>query len=219
MRLAVLLAALLLPMPAHAGAWLRDEGTTFLSFGTTVDELYRVNGSIYVEYGLRPGLTLGFKADMEMDMTTGRPGDGTAFVFLRMPIPTGERAYKLAYEVGLGSTFGSDSIPVVRVGLSFGRGFSVRGKSGWVAFDTAVEWEKESKAKTLKADGTVGLTLSDRFQIMMQVFLSDSEIGHSTTYAPSVIWRPQPDGSTRYQLGIESEDGLVALKLGLWREF
>ncbi|WP_299727213.1 hypothetical protein [uncultured Tateyamaria sp.] len=215
----MLLALLLLPLPAGAGAWMRDEGKTFLSFGATVDEDQRVDGSIYVEHGLRPKLTLGFKADMAMDMTTGQPGDGTAFIFLRKPIPTGDRAYKLAYEVGVGGTFGSETVPLVRAGLSFGRGVTVWGKSGWVTLDTAVEWETQSEEATFKVDGTVGLTLSDHFQVMMQVFWSRSEIDQATTLAPSLIWRPKPEGSTRYQLGVESEEGIVALKLGLWRDF
>ncbi|MFL4468870.1 hypothetical protein ACERZ8_02915 [Tateyamaria armeniaca] len=198
---------------------MRDVGTAFLSFGTTLNEVGQADGSIYFEYGLRPKLTLGFKADAEMDVVEGRMGDGTAFLFLRKPVPTGERAYKLAYEIGLGSTFGSDTAPLVRAGLNYGRGVTFWDRSGWVSIDTAAEWETTGQNITLKVDGTVGLTLSDSVQVMMQVFLSRTETNTSTTLAPSLIWRPKQDGETRYQIGLEAEDGEYALKLGLWRSF
>lgn len=217
MRLLCLIVTLLMPAHACAGAWMRDVGTTFLSFGTTVQETGQLDGSIYAEHGVRPKLTLGLKIDAEM--TNGQMGDGTAIVFLRKPIATDTRAFKLAYEFGLGSTFGDQTTPLLRGGLSFGRGITVWEKSGWAAMDAAVEWDVETNVATYKLDGTIGLNLSDRFQIMMQVFLSQSDSDSATTLAPSLVWRPKVDGPARYQLGVESASGVIALKLGLWRTF
>lgn len=217
MRLFLLLAVLLGPAPALGGAWMRDEGTTFLSFGATVDEAGRIDGAIYVEHGLRPKLTLGIKVDM--DMTQGQMDDGTAFVFARRPIPTGERTFNLAYEIGLGSSFGEDNAALAKAALSYGRGINLWEKSGWLALDGAFEWDVDNSSATYKLDGTLGLSLSARFQVMMQIFVSQTEAETSTTLAPSVIWRPKADAPTRYHLGLESEQGTLALKLGLWRDF
>ena len=217
MRLLLLLAALSMPVPACAGAWMRDVGTTFLSFSTTIDEEQQMGGSLYVEHGLRPKLTLGLKIDV--DMIDMRVADSTGYVFARKPFPTGNRAFKLAYEIGAGRTLGSDRSALLRAGFSYGRGFTLWDKFGWIALDSAAEWEVDNHITTYKLDSTIGLSLSGRFQVMMQVFLSETDCDLSTTIAPSVIWRPKEDGPTRYHIGMEDEDGTVALRLGLWRTF
>lgn len=216
-RILVFFATLLLAEPAVAGAWMREVGTTFLSFSTTVDENGQMDGALYVERGLRPKLTLGLKVDM--DMTRGRMGDGAALVFVRRPIGLGARSYEMAYELGLGSTTGGGSTALLRVALGFGRGVSLWDKSSWVAVDAIVEWPADDRDTTTKLDGTLGLNVSDRFQMMMQVFYSDTGSIRSTTLAPSVIWRATPDGPTRYHVGIEAGDGKLGLKLGVWRIF
>jgi len=216
-RILVFFATLMLAEPAVAGAWMREVGSTFLSFSTTVDENGQLDGALYVEHGLRPKLTLGLKIDM--DMTLGRMGDGAAFVFVRKPITLGERSYELAYEIGLGSTTGDGATALLRVALSYGRGVNLWDKPGWVAVDATVEWPTDDSSTTTKLDGTLGMNVSDRFQVMMQVFFTDTGSSQSTTLAPSMIWRAAPDGPTRYQVGIEAEDGSLGFKLGVWRTF
>jgi hypothetical protein len=216
MRAALLLVALMLAGPASAGAWLREEKTGFVSYSGTVDETLRIEGSLYAEYGLRPKLTMGIKVDV--DMSTGQIGSGTAIVFIRKPINTGERSYNLAYEIGLGSTFGATYEPLVRTGLSYGRGFSIRDRNGWVAIDGTIEWGTGEAQDVLKLDTTVGLALNDRFKVMMQVFFSHEGSEQYTTIAPSVIWQPKPKKPS-YVLGLESKNGVLGLKLGMWREF
>ena len=217
MRLPLLLAILCVPLPACAGAWMREVGTTFLSFSTTIDELGDMGGSFYLTHGVRPKLTLGAKIDV--DILSQRGGGDTGYVFARKPLLTGGRSFELAYEVGIGSTLGPDSSPLVHAGLSYGRGFVLWDKAGWVALDSAAEWQVDNNVTTYKLDSTIGLSLSAQFQVMMQVFLSETDSNLSTTIAPSVIWRPIKDGPTRYQIGMENEDGTIALKLGLWRTF
>ncbi|WP_108836578.1 hypothetical protein [Tateyamaria sp. Alg231-49] len=217
MRLTLLLAILCVPLPASGGAWMRDVGETFLSFSSTIDEVGQAGNSLYLTHGLRPKLTIGAKIDT--DMLVGQLVNGTGFVFARKPLPTDDRSFKLAYEIGIGSTLGPDPLALLRAGLSYGRGFTLWGKSGWVALDSAAEWEVENSVTTYKLDSTIGLSLSARFQVMMQVFLTEIESDLSTTIAPSVIWRPKKDGPTRFHIGMEKEDGTFAFKLGLWRTF
>ena len=217
MRLVLLLAALILPFPASGGAWMREVGTTFLSFGTTIYVNDETQGTVFVEYGLRPKLTFGLKIDVNMNQ--GQTTGGTFYVFLLKPIPTGTRPYKVAYEMAVGSSFGGQSSALLRAGLSYGRGITVREKSGWLSIDTAAEWLARDDATTLKLDGTLGLTLTPQLQVMMQVFVSQTSTDTSTTLAPSAIWRPKPDAPTQYQFGLEAKDGITALKLGVWRSF
>ena len=182
-----------------------------------MDEVGKIDAAIYGEYGLRPKLTLGAKVDV--DMTDGQMEDGTAIIFLRRPVLTGERPFKLAYEIGLGSTFGADNAALAKAALSYGRGIHLWEKSGWIALDGAVDWDVDKRRATYKLDGTIGLSLSAQFQVMMQVFVSQTSSETTPTLAPSVIWRPKSEGPTRYQFGLESEDSILALRLGLWRDF
>ena len=59
------------------GAWMREQGTGFLAFGPVQEETGRTDGSLYAEYGVLPGLTLGVKFDA--DMTQQQIGGGTGF--------------------------------------------------------------------------------------------------------------------------------------------
>ena len=208
--------ALMLASHASAGAWLREQGTGFLSYSGVYKDNGQLDGTLYAEYGLRPKLTLGLKIDV--DMTSGRMGDGTGFLFARKPIKTEKRNYKLAYELGIGSTFGSVETPLIRTGLSYGRGVTLWDKNGWLAIDGAYEIAMDDGEDTAKLDTTFGLSLNDRFKVMMQVFVSQTESTVSTTLAPSVIWQPKPDAPS-YQLGIEEQNGTFAIKLGMWRSF
>lgn len=214
--LIIFCAALIVASSATAGAWLRDEKTGFVAYSGVYNEDRKLDGSLYAEYGLRPKFTLGVKVDA--DMSTGQVGNGTAFVFGRKPINTGARKYRLAYEVGLGLTFGEETDPVLRTGLSYGRGLEMWNTAGWLAVDASVEWGTGDATDVAKLDTTVGLALNDRFKVMMQVFYSASDGSASTTVAPSLIWEPKPKAPS-YQLGLESKEGVLAVKLGMWRSF
>ncbi len=217
MRIPFLIPALMLAHPADAGAWLRDEGTVFLSFSSTIDALGRNTGSVYAEYGLRPKLTLGAKVDV--DMTAGQIGNGSALVFARKPIATGKHDFKLAYDFGIGATIEEDPAALLHVGLNYGRGYTAWDRAGWVSIDSALQWAESDAAPTAKLDGTIGLTLNDHFKVMFQVFYSNTDSDATTTLAPSLIWTPNTDTNRTYQIGVESKDGVLGVKLGLWRSF
>ena len=121
MRPALLLCLALIwfgATPATAGAWMQEHGKGFLSFSGVYSQTRALDGALFLEYGLRPRLTLGAKVDM--DMTYGRMGDGTAFVFMRKPIgspartatghsPTGQTRPSSMQPLALPSTTGSRS--------------------------------------------------------------------------------------------------------------
>ncbi len=216
MRAFFLFAFLVLAGPAAGGAWMREEGTGFLAFAPVYEETGRLDGSLYVEYGLRPKLTLGVKTDA--DMTQQQIGDGRGFIFLRRPIEFGDRPYKLAYELGVGSTFGHNTDLLILTGLSYGRGIKIGPKYGWLAVDSAVEWSLGESSDTAKLDTTLGLALTDKFKVMMQVFHSQTLKASATTLAPSIIWQPRPEMAS-YQFGLEAESGVLAIKFGVWRSF
>ncbi|MEL6566151.1 MAG: hypothetical protein AAFQ59_17045 [Pseudomonadota bacterium] len=216
MRLILTLAALLWATAAPGGAWLREQGTWFVSSSVLQGTDGQSDGALYVEYGFRPGLTLGLKADA--NMVEGQLGGGSGFVFARLPIPTGERPYKLAYEFGLGATLGTETDPLVRTGLSYGRGIKWGERYGWLAVDAAVEWSLGDAPNTAKLDTKLGLTLTETTKVMMQAFVSSAGGDTSLTLAPSFIWQPRPKRPS-YQIGLEAEQGDVALRLGLWQQF
>lgn len=195
---------------------MRAEGTGFLSFSILQQDDGRTEAALFAEYGLRPRLTLGVKADL--DMTAGQMGDGTIFVFARKPLGSEDRPYRLAYELALGTRFGQTKDPLLRTGLSYGRGLTLGQRNGWLAVDGAVEWSLGKGTDVYKLDTTFGVTLNDRFKVMAQVFLSSFGDTQETTFAPSLIWQPRPNRPS-YQIGLEVEEGSVALRLGLWADF
>ncbi|KIC50135.1 hypothetical protein [Tateyamaria sp. ANG-S1] len=203
-------------LPAGAGAWMQEHRKGFLSFSGFYDETERFGGTIYLEYGLRPKLTIGAKVDASM--VYGQVPNGSGFVFLRKPIPIERHEFKIAYEIGLGSTFAETYEPLLHTALSYGRGIKAWNKYGWIAIDGSVEWALHDGSDTRKLDTTVGLSVTDRFKVMMQVFVSDTDGNTTTTLAPSVVWQPRPTAPS-FVVGIEDKDGILALKLGMWRSF
>ena len=209
-------------LPSHAGAWMRGEGEGFLSFGVRLFEesatsAQNTEQNLYFEYGLRPTLTLGVSANY----TSGEKGEGV--LFLRLPLRNDDRPAKVAAEVGIGarSTDGVTFDPIIKTGLSWGRGLAFGDRGGWVNVDTAVQWASDDTPTLFKVDATLGLTLSDRFQVMGQGFFEADEFGESLTVLPSVIYTPKR-GQMRFVVGLEHKTGRdesTGLRFGLWREF
>ena len=216
MRLILLTMALTLASPAFGGAWMRAEGTGFLSYSATVEQNSKIQNSLYVDYGARANLSLGIK--INADMTTGRFRNGSGFVFARKPITADGRPFIIAYEVGIGTTFGQSSEPLLLTALGYGRGLKIGDHYGWLAVDGAVEWSLSEISYTAKLDTTFGLTLNERIKMMVQVFYSQTETESSTKFTPSLIWEPG-NGEVSYQIGASIEDSAVALKFGLWKNF
>lgn len=210
-----------LALPAHAGAWLREEGAGFLSFGVTFFELDDTGErfeeqSLFAEYGLSETLTIGLSGSL----IDGMGGEGQ--VFLRLPIQTRDGPSQVAAEFGLGAT--SDGIivdPYVKTGLSWGRGIQVQDRNGWINIDGNAFIGIDGSDNRMKIDTTVGLTLNDRFQIIGQSFVELTEGEDSHTILPSLVLKPA-QGRTSYVVGYEHRTGARAskgVKFGLWRDF
>ncbi|MEL7090855.1 MAG: hypothetical protein AAFN94_03880 [Pseudomonadota bacterium] len=211
----ILALLLLMTGPAHAGAWLREEGTGFLSTSVLQKQDGSSEASVYVEYGARPNLTLGIKADATL--IAGHVTDGTVLGFARKPIPRQSVDYKLSYTLGLGADIDTHTNALLRTQLSYGRGLKWGERFGWLAIDAIYDWSLAGTSDTAKLDGTVGFSLNPQVKVMMQVFVSHDD-DTTIKLAPSVVWQPGGEGQS-YQFGLEAEDGAIALRFGLWRTF
>lgn len=215
MRLFLIVFLLFAPGSAVAGAWLREQGTGFLSTYVLQRQTGDSEVGLYMEYGFRPQLTLGLKLDG--NITTGYLSNGSALVFGRKPIPRDSKQYKLSYTIGLGADQDTETKGFIRTQLSYGRGLTVGQRNGWIALDAIYDWSVAGQSDTIKLDSTIGLTMNPRYKLMMQVFVSHTD-DTAIKVAPSVVW--QPGGADQsYQFGLEAEAGEVALRFGLWREF
>lgn len=119
---------------ARAGAWPREEGELFLSFGGNIalfgDAVRPVHydPTIYLEYGLTERLTLG------LDGYTADAGTaGSLFAWLRVPWRPDAAGDVWAVSAGLGTTLLHDGAQEAtsRLGLHWGRGL----ENGWLALD------------------------------------------------------------------------------------
>lgn len=172
---------------AEAGAWARERGAIFLSFGGNValfDGATRpvhYDPTLYIEYGLTDRLTVGFD---------GYTSDATAvvngFVFLRFPVGSTEGRSRLAFSVAGGAS----EIPGLalettgRLGLHWGYGLD----RGWLAVDATTVLGLAVGEREGKVEATWGRVLSDRWTGLLQL---QGGIGFSgDTYAkvtPSIL--------------------------------
>lgn len=221
MRCLVILALFLCPFtPAQAGAWLRAEGTSFASSTFTINRLRDHDSSTYIEYGWGPDLTLGL--DLSFASSSLGPQAGAATAFFRRALPLGSEKHKWAYEIGAGAAWTQGIVlPHVKLGLSYGRGFDLAGKSGWLAVDSAVFRDLNTGRHAIKVDSTLGVNFTDLAAAMAQVYFSRVLNNDFATFAPSLLISPKGRNYT-LQLGIEAPIFTRAepsVKLGLWRSF
>ena len=208
------------PAPVAAGAWMREVGTTFTSTSFTVNYFRDTASSTYIEHGLRDDLTLG----LDVGYYTSRFGvqSGIATVFMRRPLGPNTGKNKWAYEVGLGSGWiGELVLPHAKAGLSWGRGYKLGDRYGWMAVDASVTMDITYGQRLYKVDSTVGLGITDTTKGVMQLYLTQLNGALFGTIAPSLIYTP-PQKKFSIQIGAESpingwDD--TAIKIGFWRTF
>jgi hypothetical protein len=220
---------------AEAGAWLREKGKGFTSSSLQTTDSAGTSGSLYAEYGLSKGITVGLDATYDTDLATyltdrttlilnedGTFPQGSAVVFFRFPLGPTDQVNKWAYHIGLGVRYENGELAqAAEVGLSWGRGIQWRDRYGWINVDTSYNSPEDPLADRIKIDATVGLGLTQRLKGMLQVFNTIQDGETYTKIAPSLLVSLGKGGTT-LQLSSEipvSGGGGPSIKLGLWYEF
>ena len=222
MRALTLLAILILTggNAAQAGAWLRSEGGGFASSDIVVNEDREVSGSIYVEYGLSETRTLG--ADLYYGVDRTGTLEGSGILFLRAPLGATDQTHKFAAHVGLGArSLNNQILPAAEVGLSWGRGFKLGDRYGWLNVDGSYNATQRPAADRIKLDATAGLGMSERTKVMLQLFNTFQDDDAFIKLAPSLLLALGAKGTT-LQLGAEvplEGGGTASVRVGLWREW
>jgi hypothetical protein len=220
----VFLAAFILILmaePAQSGAWLKEKGNGFFSFGATLllidgEATPRLEQSAYAEYGLTPNLTLGVSSTRIKDLSL------QTLIFARVPVKSWDNGARLASEIGLGfKETETVNSAFLSAGLSWGKGISRKDKSGWINIDTALQLEFGSSDIRLKIDATYGMDISDRMRFLAQGFVELADDANSITLAPGLILKPkklkfEPVISFEHRLGARASSGI---RLAFWRSF
>ena len=180
------LMSLVLSLPAQAGPWLREEGGTYLSFTAEIAEYDEMQGwlSVYGERGIRPWVTLGIDAGGRHDGTAAK-----ALVFARLPI-IGEGDWRMAAHLGAGAWLDDGEVaPVIRPGLSVGRGLDLW-EGGWWAADLNASIDAAGGTH-LDLDGVLGLRPGWGGALLMGLRASDEGVrlvpGYERPVGPALV--------------------------------
>lgn len=218
MRVLVLAGlALWLGVQAQAGPWPRAKGETFLSVSVEAP-LDQGAGliSLYAEHGWTDSLTLG------LDLGGHRGDMQKAVVFARLPFGQAPGGMRLALDMGVGVVRDQ---PVIRPGFSFGRGFSLSGRPGWITLDTRAVIFQDVVHGDFDADFESDLTLGfetwRKTRAILQLQAGIPARGDEyLTIAPSWVIRAAPGRHLEIGVtaGIVNSDALAA-KVALWHSF
>lgn len=206
--------------PAWAGAWLKEKGGGFvsLSFGANLSS--EMTAAIYVEYGLSDSTTIGL--DVNGFSSETKELYGYANVFFRRAIGPTDRPNKFAYELGIGGYWVDDSArPALKSTLSWGRGFQLKDRNGWLNMDGAFIYEPTFGSHMTKLDATIGMELGQTTTGIFELAVGHKDDKTFGSIEPSILLRPKKM-NLQFKLGanIPFEDQeKSALKLGIWRSF
>lgn len=230
-RVLALLVLLILPVPAQAGAWLREKGAIFLSWSNSIPEhansIYETDMSLYAEYGLTKHLTVGFDGYLG--------GAGTkpeAYLFMRFPIGNPKRPAKMALTFGVGykefpNPWGTVSKQTrTKLGFSWGRGL----KKGWLAFDASASILQQTSlvvpgqdGTNYSADFTWGQKPWERWMFIWQVQSGKTTNGpFFAKFTPSVVWAFGEKRNNNIEVGLIkglTGSDVQSVKLGFWKSF
>ncbi|MEI4484561.1 hypothetical protein V8J36_00020 [Frigidibacter sp. MR17.14] len=228
--------ALLAADPAAAGPWPRDKGATFLSFGQERSSLGDWT-SLYAEYGLTEGLTLG------LDAGRSDSGDGIAILFLQSALGPQTGRHRFTASLGIGASRSEGrSTPMMQGAGSWGMGFDTGLGPGWLAVDSKIRLlpgEGEpvvisqsasmqqmitpvTLVTAMKTDVTFGIaTAGGRRLWIAQLQLDDSSATPLNARLAASLVQDLP-GPLKAEIGLITPlegEGETALKIGLWIEF
>ncbi|MDO9525175.1 MAG: hypothetical protein Q7J57_06475 [Gemmobacter sp.] len=204
------LACILAGVPAKAGPWPRDAGSVFVSIGQSTGQWGETQA--YVEYGAAKRLT------MIGELAHGKAGMRT-LASVQYALAPGKRGAQAALALGvvITSTALAKRDARLRVGLSWGKGFSGR-LPGWMALDATADLGRT--AVTTKSTTTLGLKPRPGWMTILQV-QTETEAGALRIHgATSVVW----DVRKGLSLELGLRQGIVGtrsrqVKLGSWVTF
>jgi hypothetical protein len=207
-RLLPLLLHLCWALPAGAGAWMREEGEGFLSFGLEAKDA-GLGQSLFLEYGVRPKLTLG------LDGWSSLTGDWALLAVMQVPL-TPANAAPLRAAASLGAGLGRSNGVMserLRLALHLGRGL----EAGWLSGDLSLTYRGDSGAIDSKLSATWGREITSRCSAVLEGWAEGSG---AATLSPSLVCRLTPrlrvrGGGTWPVRG----NGAPALTLQGWTEF
>lgn len=211
---------LTMPPAVQAGAWLRKEGEGFVSLSFGATRFSETTNALYLEYGLTETTTIGLDISAFTNSLNVRNGFGNLFV--RRAIGPTDRDSKWAYEIGLGGLWGNEmQRPTLKTGVSWGKGFQINNRNGWVNIDSALIIEPKLNEHIAKLDGTFGMAFTDVTSALLEVNLSYQEDETYGSFEPSVLFKHK-NTAISVKIGAQipfEEQSKTALKLGLWHEF
>jgi hypothetical protein len=204
--------------PLHAGAWLREPKTAFVSASTRLtappDDLgqaYSYN-TFYGEYGVTEQLTLG------LDLGQGSFGDSKQIGFIRLPLYQPDTGWRIATELGFGAS-GVDL--VIRPGLSIGRGTENGHGYGWQAADLNITYYPSTGHWDTKLDVTIGTALRKDRRWIMQIQTGQNHgADRFARLAPSIVIPVRDTVHAEFGLsyGVLGEKSLGAMA-SIWMDF
>ena len=222
LRILMFLFSVLLAHSAFAGAWLREKETGFSSLTVSGSMVREFGQTTYLEYGVRDDVTLG--ADVGFLALPDGSRSDYATLFVRRPIGVQDGPNVWAYELGIGAGWTGETVnPYLRTGISWGRGFTLGKRGGWMGVDAAIQWDVYDTNHLIKLDSTVGMNFNDRFSGMVQIFHARVNDNAITSIAPSIIFRPLKNKPhIRLKVGTETQIGsskATTFKVSFWRDF
>lgn len=204
----------------HAGAWGREPGQIFLSFGANAwasdwdDNSDYYDTTLFGEYGLTDRVTIGF------DYFTSDQDDAqTAMVFAQLPLGdvTGQSRYAVRLGFGLRDAPGEDPDYLMRGGVSWGRGLN----QGWLAIDASATVAQSDHVYRPKADFTWGHNLTDDWATMLQLQTGEGTDGAPfARISPAIIYSVTE--TARVTLGLVQPlngSGEASIRVGIWASY
>lgn len=233
---AVALWAGAMAAPGLAGPWARDDGEGFLAFSITANSpvtalmtgnvlLDRYAG-LYGEFGLGRCMTLGAQIGRSETVED-------AVVFLRYTLTAPEASWQIAIDGGAGlrTETGQADQQLARLGLSVGRGYGgidtprwwlpIRHDGGWVTLDAVGLMDTETADVIWQAEATVGMSLSDRLDVMLQAKAEewlDSDPIYTLTPGAALALTDRSTAQIGVRMGF-GEEQTLGLLVGLWHSF
>ncbi len=222
MRFWPLILAICWSKVAAAGPWLEPANQGFVALSQTlglssIDLTLNNYRDVYLQYGRDAQSTVVISAGVE-----GK-ADLRGHFSVRRAIDAGHTHLKFAYEVGLGATSSlsnEDQIdPLLRLGLSAGRGFPIKKQNGWATVDAEMVLQPAGPP-TVKFDGTFGLSTPKDWKWMLHGTVELVNKEWHAKFGPSVaipyLKNRHLQVGAHYSTNPETQFGA---KLSLWQSF